>query len=401
MIRAFIMAAGKGTRMWPLTESRPKAMIPILNKPIIEHIMDALVNSGIERITVLIGHRGAKIAQRYGDNYKDVRINYEFQEKQLGTGDAIRYLGRYPEEKFLIINGDIILDPSSIKEILKEDLAILSVFKENAERFGVVSGEEFLEKIEEKKDGAKNKWINAGVYLLDRDIFNYKCEKSARGEYELVDIINRMAGEKDIKIIRSESYWFDIGTPWDILDVTKFMLQNEKKFEVKGTIEENVVLKGNVEIGENTKILSGTYIEGPVIIGKNCKIGPNAYIRPYTVIGNNCHIGNSSEIKASVVMEGTKIPHFNYVGDSVIGENCNLGAGTKIANLRLDEKNIKVYLKGKLVDTGRRKLGVIMGDHVHTGINASIDVGTLIGANTFIGPGAIARGVIKSGSKVL
>jgi len=399
MIRAFIMAAGKGTRMWPLTENRPKAMIPVLNKPIIEHILDPIVNAGIDRITILIGYKGSIIAKRYGDKYKNARISYEYQESIAGTGDAIRYLKRYPEDKFLILNGDLIFDPRVVEEILSEDIAILSVFKENAERYGIIKGEDYLEKIEEKVPGAKNQWINAGIYLVDRDIFNYSCDISARGEYELVDIINKMAVRKEIKIVRSKSYWFDIGTPWDLLEINKFLM-DRKKFEINGEIEENVVIKGNVGIGEGSRILSGTYIEGPVLIGKNCKIGPNAYLRPYTVIGDNCHVGNSCEIKASVIMNGTKIPHFNYVGDSVIGENCNLGAGTKIANLRLDEKSIKVYLKGKLVDTGRRKLGAIMGDFVHTGINASIDVGTFIGSCSFIGPGALARGVIKSGSRI-
>ena len=137
-----------------------------------------------------------------------------------------------------------------------------------------------------------------------------------------------------------------------------------------------------------------------MLIGKNCKIGPNAYIRPYTVIGDNCHIGNACEVKASIIMNGSKIPHFNYVGDSIIGENCNLGAGTKVANLRLDEKNIKVPVKNELVDTGRRKLGVIMGDNVHTGINVSIDVGTMIGAYTYIAPGARVKGVVGTKSRV-
>ena len=104
-----------------------------------------------------------------------------------------------------------------------------------------------------------------------------------------------------------------------------------------GEVEENVVLKGAVVIGKNTVVKSGAYIEGPVIIGEDCRIGPNCYIRPSTTIGNDCHIGASVEIKNSIIMNGSDVPHLNYVGDSVIGEGCNFGAGTKIANLRLDE----------------------------------------------------------------
>jgi bifunctional UDP-N-acetylglucosamine pyrophosphorylase/glucosamine-1-phosphate N-acetyltransferase len=139
---------------------------------------------------------------------------------------------------------------------------------------------------------------------------------------------------------------------------------------------------------------------GPAIIGKDCTIGPNAYIRPSTSIGDGCKVGNSVEVKNSIIMDGTKVPHLSYVGDSVIGERCNLGAGTKIANLRLDEKEVMVVVNGKKTGSGRRKLGAIIGDDVKTGINATIDVGTIIGENSFIGMGALAKGTIAPGSKV-
>jgi len=131
------------------------------------------------------------------------------------------------------------------------------------------------------------------------------------------------------------------------------------------------------------------------------KSGPNCYIRPYTAIGNSCHVGNACEIKNSIIMNGSNVPHQNYVGDSVIGQNCNLGAGTKIANLRLDKKNINTILNGKKLDTNRRKLGVIMGDDVQTGINSAVDVGTIVGNKVFIGPGAMAKGEIKPYAKML
>jgi bifunctional UDP-N-acetylglucosamine pyrophosphorylase/glucosamine-1-phosphate N-acetyltransferase len=99
-------------------------------------------------------------------------------------------------------------------------------------------------------------------------------------------------------------------------------------------------------------------------------------------------------------MDHSHIPHNNYVGDSILGERCNLGAGTKVANLRLDEGNIKAVVRGRGIDTGLRKLGVIMGDDVKTGINASIDVGTVVGENSFIGPGAVVRGNLAAGSRI-
>jgi bifunctional UDP-N-acetylglucosamine pyrophosphorylase/glucosamine-1-phosphate N-acetyltransferase len=140
---------------------------------------------------------------------------------------------------------------------------------------------------------------------------------------------------------------------------------------------------------------------GPVIIGEGCDIGPNCYIRPSTYIGDGGKVGNGCEVKNSIVMAGSHVPHINYIGDSVIGQRCNLGAGTKVANLRLDGGNIKVVMKGGRVDTGLRKLGVIMGDDVKTGINASIDVGTMVGEESFVGPGAYVSGYIAPRSRVL
>jgi NDP-sugar pyrophosphorylase family protein len=151
-----------------------------------------------------------------------------------------------------------------------------------------------------------------------------------------------------------------------------------------------------VVIGANTVVRSGTYIEGPVIIGAGCRIGPNCYIRPATSVGDNCHIGAAVEVKNAIIMKDTDFPHLNYVGDSVVGEGCNFGAGTKIANLRLDKENI--FVMG--IDTRRRKLGAVIGDRVETGINTSINVGTMIGNNTFIGPGVVASGIIAPDSKL-
>ena len=399
-MRAFILAAGDGTRMWPLTDTRPKPLIPLGNKPIIEHILDAVVDAGIGDISILIGYEGRQIAEKYGHSYKGATLDYVYQEVRRGTGDAVLHASKYPEDEFLIINGDLYFEKSALSEILKHKNAVLGVHMENAEFYGLLIGDDMLKEIREKAPGSSG-LVNAGVYVFNREIFEYvkRVRLSPRGEIEFTDAINMFAREHDVRIVHYDGLWLDIGMPWHLLDATHAYL-DKTECKIEGEIEDNVVLRGKVCVGEGTRVMSGTYIEGPVLIGKNCKIGPNAYIRPYTVIGDNCHIGNSCEVKASVIMNNTKIPHFNYVGDSVIGENCNLGAGTKVANLRLDEKNIRVVVKNKLINTGRRKLGVIMGDNVHTGINVCINVGSMIGANVAIAPGAKVKGIIASKSRV-
>ena len=187
----------------------------------------------------------------------------------------------------------------------------------------------------------------------------------------------------------------DISYPWDLLDANASMLSTWDPV-LEGTVEENVVLHGNISIGEGTTIKSGTYIEGPCIIGKNCTIGPHAYIRGSTSIGDGCHIGHATELKNSIIMDGTKIPHFNYLGDTIVGSGCNIGAGTKVANLRHDRKTIRVCG----TDTRKEKFGAIIGDNVQIGINCSLNVGTVIGTGTRIAPHSYLEGSIGNRTKV-
>ncbi len=170
----------------------------------------------------------------------------------------------------------------------------------------------------------------------------------------------------------------------------KYLEESEKIMEkiqekIEGTVEKNVSINGKLALGKNSVIKTGSYIEGNVFVGKNCKIGPNAYLRSGTVLLDNCHVG-MSEVKNSIFLGNSSAPHFNYVGDSILGENVNLGAGTKIANLRHDNKNIVVKLGKKSVDSGRRKLGALIGSGTKTGINSSINCGKFVKNNSKILP---------------
>jgi bifunctional UDP-N-acetylglucosamine pyrophosphorylase/glucosamine-1-phosphate N-acetyltransferase len=195
-------------------------------------------------------------------------------------------------------------------------------------------------------------------------------------------LINQFKGNVAGYIIK-DHFWSDIGLPWQFLDANSYLL-SQLKSKILGEIEANVQISGEVYIGQGTRVRSGSYIQGPCYIGNNNIIGPNSFIRPFTFIANNCQIG-MSEIKNSIILSNATIPHFNYIGDSIICENANLGAGTKVANLRFDDKNIQVTIKGQQVDSRRAKLGTIIGPNVKTGINVSIMPGKIIYENSRIG----------------
>jgi len=394
------LAAGEGNRMRPLTYTRPKAMLPIANKPILEHLVIQAREASIREFVFIVGYHDEQVRDYFGNGEKwGVTIEYCTQKRQLGTADALRMAESLIDGNFLAINGDIVVNQKDIHSLTRKRNNTLSVIKvESGRDLGMValSGDRVVH-IYEKAEKPPSFMANAALYLFTPDIFDAisKTSKSPRGEYEITDSLQLMI-ESGYHISYQEiSYWLDLSYPWDLLPANEALLADIKAQNL-GEVEENVVIKGMVNIGKNTVVRSGSYIVGPVIIGEDCEIGPNCFIRPATSIGDKCHIGSAVEVKNSIVMKNSKIPHHNYVGDSIIGEQCNFGAGTKIANLRLDKNNITAAG----VDTKRHKLGAIIGDRVETGINACINVGTMIGNDTHIGPGAVASGVILPQSKL-
>jgi len=401
-MKCVILAAGEGKRMHPLTYTRPKVMLPIANKPILELNLLNAIKAGLKQFIFVVGYK-SEMVRNYFQNGKKWNINIEYvnQGNALGTAHAIGMVGKFVDN-FIVLSGDTVFGKKDIKKLVEKKNSIGLLQFENPKEYGVVELEkENVKKIYEKMEKPISNVINAGIYHFDRQIFDFikNTKKSLRGEYEITDSINMIIKKINFKGVFLEE-WRDVVYPWHLLDANEEMLKKEIKNN-KGIVEKNTVISGNVLIGKNTRVMSGAYIEGPVMIGESCKIGPNCYIRPYTSIGDNCHIGNACEIKNSIIMNNSNVPHQNYVGDSVIGENCNLGSGAKVANLRLDKKNISAIINGNKIDTKRRKLGVIMGDNTQTGINSTMDVGTILGHNVFIGPGGNARGNIEPNSKIL
>ena len=184
---------------------------------------------------------------------------------------------------------------------------------------------------------------------------------------------------------------FIIRYPWDLLRANELYVSALTGPSIHGEIHPAAVINGTLHLGLGTRILPGVFIEGNVVIGDNCKIGPNCYIRGNTSIGDSCHIGQSVEIKNSLILSHTNVGHLSYIGDSMLGEKVNLGAGTTTSNLRHDGKNHRSMVHGLLLDTGRRKFGTIIGDHVHTGINTSIYPGRKLWPNTTTRPGEIVQ----------
>lgn len=380
--KAVILAAGKGERLFPLTETKPKPLLPIANKPLIFYQIETLRKMGIEEILIIISRFG----EMWKKSLKEFKEAIKFERDRLvkGTASALLSAKKFVDDYFLVVYGDLFFEMRNFEKLIKRKRnAIVGYKVKDTSRYGkleVKNGK--LEKIKEKESSGEG-LINAGIYVFSPEIFEMieKTQLSKRGEYELTDSIFLLNKKEKFDVILLEGYWKDIGYPWDYLDANLYMLE-----------------KIGYKVGKDAKIWSSAKIIKPVIIGDECEI-KNAVVEK-TVLGNKCKVGEFCIVKRSVIMDKTKIPHLNYVGDSIIGENCNLGAGTIIANVRHDDKNVCIKKKGIRIDAGRRKFGAVIGDEVKTGIHTSIFPGTLIGNYSWTEPNSIVKGVIPSNSYV-
>ncbi|VVB81864.1 Bifunctional protein GlmU [uncultured archaeon] len=203
---------------------------------------------------------------------------------------------------------------------------------------------------------------------------------------ELNDWLQDVLKQLDPKVKLSLKY------PWEALKFLEKM--NLEKESIQGQIETGVKWDVPFILGKGSVIKAPSVIEGPVIIGENSVIGPFAYLRGPSIIGSDCKIG-SSEIKNSIIMSGSHCAHFNYVGDSIIGSKCNLGAGTKLANLRLDGDIIKVAVGKEIKSTGLRKLGAILESGAQAGCNSVLNPGTYVCKKKAVLPGAVVSGCVE------
>lgn len=386
-MQAVILAAGESTRTRPLTELKPKPLLAAANKAILGHQLDMLERKGIKDIIIIVGHFKEKIIDHCQKYHSQLSIKFVVQEKRTGTAATVGLAEPFVNQDFIVLNGDIYFDEEALELLINKykgttNSVVIAKTVEHPEFFGNLRvKDDLLLELVEKPEKPFTNLINAGIYLFKKEIFDAirKTGLSQRGEYEITDSINIMIKEGDaFSYVNFDGFFQDITYPWSLLDVNLHLLEKMQGDDIRGMVEAGATIKGNVKVGEGTLIKSGAYIEGPVIIGANCIIGPNCYIRPGASIANNCFVGNGCEIKNSIIMDSTHVAHLCYVGDSVLSEKVNFAGGTITANLRHDNENVKSEVKGRLVDSGRRKLGAIIGEGVKTGIHTIIYPGRKI-----------------------
>ncbi len=377
--KAVILAAGEGRRLRPFTETMPKVMLPVANKPVLEYVLDAVKKAGINDIIMVVGYK-KEVIMEYFKEYEDAKITYVVQTKQLGTAHALLQAKKHLKEPFIVLAGDNIIDHKSIIKLIKDqsDFAILIKEHPFPSKYGVVFVENnSIKRIVEKPKEDVGKYISTGIYKLPRTIFTDIERCASEGVYALSSVVQTMVEEeKKINTVIAGS-WMDIVYPWDLIYVNEAMIKGTHG-SVSGTIEKGVTIKGAVTVGKDTKIYSGCYIVGPVVIGDSCEIGPNACLFPSTIIGNNTVIHPFSEIRNSVIMEDVHIDSNSYVSHSIIGR------GTVLENnfSTISKKaTIEIENEWKKVDN----IGAMIGEDCTIGSHVVVEPGIIVGRGCKVG----------------
>jgi len=400
-VKVLFLCGGIGKRMLPLTED--KFLFKFLGRTLLEHQLDLVLKTGLKKVVLVCNsHNEEKIKQIAG-SFPGISFEYTRQEKPLGIGNAlIDSTAHILNHELIIVNPNDIFESNAYTALLKahekhpaDSYIIGYKVKEYFPGGYLVTNEcgELTHIVE--KPGQGNEPSNMVNLLI-----HYHTDTKT-----LLDYISRVKTDRDDKyeqgmdamckngkriyVTPYTGQWKAIKYPWHILDGVRYFLDRAEGYIAPtAQISDRAVIDGKVIIGDNARILENAVIRGPVYIGPGNVIGNSTLIRGYSHLGENCVVGFGTEIKGSYIDKGSWF-HMNYIGDSVIGQNCNFGAGTITANWRFDKKNVTVRVDNIAMDTGTDKFGAIVGDKCRIGINVSIMPGVKIGANSTISPAVL------------
>ncbi|MFC4542215.1 sugar phosphate nucleotidyltransferase [Halosolutus amylolyticus] len=387
---AIVLAAGEGTRLRPLTRNRPKPMLPVATKPILEHVFDQLLDAGITEFVVVVGYRHERIQSYFGPRYRNAPITYVTQEKQLGTGHALLAAESVVEGTALVINGDQVVDSRIIRDVLTTHesgaaATIALLQRSNVDEYGGVRIEDGqVTRIVENPRDDEIYHLNAGVYAFEELAFDAVRDAEPRaGEHLLVDGLSELvdAGH-DVNGAVSEGIWVDATYPWDLLDIS---------FELFDT--------GVVEGDRPTDGLDAATVHGsavvrePVVVSRDCTIEPGAVVGPYVCLDENVTVGSNAVVKRSVIDADSRIKDNATVIECVTGTGVTIGAGSTIPGGPGD-----VHVKDRVFEN--EKLGALLADRVRDGGGVTYVPGAIVGAGSELQAGTTVRGTLAAKTEV-
>ena len=386
-MKAIILAAGEGTHLSPFSETRPISMIGVAGRTMLDNTFGLLKSAGINDIFIVVGHKKDKLIERLQQQDQNgLNLHYVEQKRKLGIGHAVMQVKNKisPGEYFLLLYGDTLTAENIFSKVqqsfhsFKCPVASICLPPSN-QMFGNVflnARMEITKIIEKPKGNNLGNYVLSGVFILPASFFKLLESSGNSMEKALKKVV---AGE-GMRASMWEDDWLDVVYPWEILTANKMIMDSwqESSIAKTATLEANVTLHGIVRIEAGAIIKSGAVLEGPCCIGERSYIGNNSLIRSYSSVGKNCSVGSGVELKNCVVMDNSQIGRLSFVGDSVLGENVDMGAGCMTVNRTVDWKPISVKNGKRPIGTGMTKLGAFLGDGVVVGAGNTLEPGMVV-----------------------
>ena len=367
----------KGARLGSWTANRPKGMIPLGNRPILEYLVRGVVDAGIKEINMVVGYGKNSVMSYFGDGSEfGAKINYSLQVKRTGTLDAMQIGMEGIVDEFLLIPGDNYVSSESFLKLRAcKGPALLSGKADRWSKWGEIELERGKPKITFDSPEAYGRIHFTGITKLNLDLARELIDAAGKHIGESLQIILQ---NHDFEVLESSS-WHNIVYPWDLISGNRLSLSDNLLYR-NGKIEKNVTIKGDVSIGKGTVLRSGTYLTGPVSIGEGCDIGPNSVIGPSVSLGDNVIVKSFTEISDTVVMKNCELGSYSSIKGTVIGENTSLGSHVVAIPMTRDI----LYFDQTFSVSDR---GAMVGDDCNIGSRAILQGGSILMSKATVGEG--------------
>lgn len=390
---AVVLAAGEGTRLRPLTRNRPKPMLPAGNRPILEYVLDALVEAGIEELVLVVGYERDRVQNHVGPTYRGRPVTYVHQQKQLGTGHALLKARDAVAGSVLVVNGDTLIDPTIVGDVLErfeasEDEATLAVLDgpDPTDYGAVLFDDETVTDLVEKPDAGAYRYINAGVYAFAPSIFE-AIEETPRedGELSLTDALGSEIENGRVGAVETDGTWVDATYPWDLLELAREVLADGRLDPPESSEQ--------VWIDASASVHDAATIQPPAVVGPDCEVGAGAVVGPNVALGRNVTVGANATLATAVVDDDTRIAPGSTLLDAVVGQAVTLGPNAVVSGGPGD-----VRVGTEIFEDA--PLGTLLADRVEAEGDVSFAPGTLVGPNARLATGVTVDGYVAEDAEV-
>lgn len=324
-MHAVILAAGRGTRMRPLSVLTPKPMLPVGDRPLVAHVADAAVEAGADGLVFVVPSRDGHLGAHFGDSYRGVPVEYAVQPAAEGTAAAVRAASDLVDGRFAVMNGDSLFEPAAVDRLFDHEVAVLAHRVDDPGEYGVLSTDgSRVTGVVEKPDDPPTNLANAGAYVLPGDVRDaFDVPVSDRGEDEITDALETVLGRYDVAAVET-GRWRDVARPGDLVAANRSVL-------AEGVVADGGAVAPDrrddgVRVAPGADVADSATVEGPALICAGAVVEPDAVVRGRCVVGADATVGAGAELAGSVLFPGASVGPRSLLAGVVLGPRPDLSA---------------------------------------------------------------------------